>query len=419
MVHGWPPWSRAGTEMYAAWLARWQSERRPSAAYARVGQAERPEGHAIELLDHGVRVRLINNRFTARDPLRRNAIRDRAIERDFARFLAEERPALVHVHHLAGLSARLPAVARRLGIPVVMQLQDWWTGCARANLLDAERRLCPGPTAARCDRCLPLTRRPPRRLWNALLLGLRNRTLQREVKLAEARVCGSKALRDSFAELGWVDDANQIRVLEYGVPDLQGATPAVDDRTTRGLPLRCGFIGSLLPHKGAHVALAAWRLLPPGQATLTLWGDATASLDYAAELRALATPDVAFEPPFPDSEKAKLFAGLDLLVIPSLGLESFGLVAREAFAHRVPVVAARRGALPEMFERAEKGGEYGATFDPERPADLAAWIQRLATESDLLAHWRRDLPATPSVARHALEIETIYAEVLAHRRVAR
>ena len=105
--------------------------------------------------------------------------------------------------------------------------------------------------------------------------------------------------------------------------------------------------------------------------------------------------------------------------MPSLGLESFGLVAREAFAHGVPVIAARRGALPEMFDRAETGHAFGATFDPERPEELAGWIERLATERDLLARWRRSLPATPSVDRHALEIEAIYAQVLAHRRVGR
>ena len=53
--------------------------------------------------------------------------------------------------------------------------------------------------------------------------------------------------------------------------------------------------------------------------------------------------------------------------MPSLGLESFGLVAREAMHHGVPVLASDRGALPEMFD----GGGVRGLFDPEDPARSA------------------------------------------------
>src|SRR5207244_541430 len=128
--------------------------------YARVADPSRGEREAMELDDGGARVRLVTNNFTARDPLRRNAIRDRALERDFERFLRSERPQLLHVHHLAGHAFSLAGVARRLGIPIVMQIQDWWFLCARVNRFDRWGNRCSGPSAAKCARCATLTRLP-------------------------------------------------------------------------------------------------------------------------------------------------------------------------------------------------------------------------------------------------------------------
>ncbi|HKR64875.1 MAG TPA: glycosyltransferase, partial [Thermoanaerobaculia bacterium] len=136
VVHGWPPFQHAGTELYAYWLVKRQREKHEVAVYARGADPARADGETVELSDGGARVRIVTNHFTARNPLRRNALRDRALERDFARFLASERPDVLHVHHLAGHAFSLMRVARRMRIPIVMQIQDWWFLCARVNLCD-------------------------------------------------------------------------------------------------------------------------------------------------------------------------------------------------------------------------------------------------------------------------------------------
>ena len=53
-------------------------------------------------------------------------------------------------------------------------------------------------------------------------------------------------------------------------------------------------------------------------------------------------------------EVASLLAGADLLLLPS-ETESFGLVALEAMASGVPVVASRVGGLPEVVEHGVSG----------------------------------------------------------------
>jgi len=420
VVHGWPPYNSAGTELYAAWLARRQAAWRPVAAFARIADPDRELGDALELLDSGVRVRLLVNNFTQRDPRSRNGLRERRLEADFSRLLADFRPDLVHVHHLAGHALTLPPIAVRRGIPVVYQVQDWWAACARANLLDRERHLCAGPVLGKCTRCLPPTALPPAPLWGRALYAERARLARRALAGASAFILGSRFIAESYRELGLLPVGIPLHVVPYGI-ELAGLGPA--SGRPSGRPLRCGFIGSFLPHKGLHVAVAAFRGIDPEVATLTAWGDPAIAPSYVAELTAGGLPpSVRLAGRFPEEDKGRLLAGLDLLVVPSLGLESFGLAAREAMACGVPVLASRRGALPEIFEGSGSRGPAGALVTPGDAGELAAWIARLAADPTILEGWRRSLPPVPPIKgmdAHAEEIEAVYAEVLAARDAAR
>jgi glycosyltransferase involved in cell wall biosynthesis len=212
-------------------------------------------------------------------------------------------------------------------------------------------------------------------------------------------------------------------VLPYGVEvaaeDAAPAAPAANalpPRPPARRPLRFGFLGSLLPHKGAHVAVAAFRGVAPGDATLTIHGDPAISPDYAAELAAGGLPPaVRLAGSFPEREKAAVFGGMDVLIVPSLGLESFGLAAREAMACGVPVLASRLGALAEVHA----GRECGALFAPGSAEELHGWIERLIADPGIVDGWRhclRESPPVKGLDAHAEEIEEVYEQVLTRRR---
>jgi glycosyltransferase involved in cell wall biosynthesis len=190
---------------------------------------------------------------------------------------------------------------------------------------------------------------------------------------------GSRFIHQSYLDLGYLRPEDQAFVISYGVE----LAPRL--KRERGKPLRFGAIGSFLPHKGIRVATDAFAGIDPTKAKLTVWGD----------------------PPFEEERKPAIFAGMDVLIVPSLGLESFGLVAREAMHHGVPVLASNRGALPEMFD-----GEFGALFDPDDPASLRAWIERLAAEPEIVDRWSAALPRVKGMDEHAEEIEAVYERML-------
>jgi glycosyltransferase involved in cell wall biosynthesis len=95
-----------------------------------------------------------------------------------------------------------------------------------------------------------------------------------------------------------------------------------------------------------------------------------------------------------------------VLVVPSRGLESFGLVVREAAHAGVPSVVAERGALIEL---AGSGGCLG--FDPDRPGGLRDALVELAAPGRL-DRLRDALPATKGMDEHCREIDAFYGRAL-------
>ena len=83
-----------------------------------------------------------------------------------------------------------------------------------------------------------------------------------------------------------------------------------------------------------------------------------------------------------DSELSALLNGATALVFPSLW-EGFGLPAVEAMSCGVPVLASRRGALPEVV------GDAGLFFEPENPRSIAASVSELLSDAQMRTHLAR------------------------------
>ena len=72
-----------------------------------------------------------------------------------------------------------------------------------------------------------------------------------------------------------------------------------------------------------------------------------------------------------DSQIADLLATADLLVVPSLGGEVFGMVIAENMLRGIPILASDLGAFVEVL------GDAGRTFKTGDSADLARQIVQL------------------------------------------
>jgi glycosyltransferase involved in cell wall biosynthesis len=222
-------------------------------------------------------------------------------------------------------------------------------------------------------------------------------------------VAASRAIRDDFERAGVLPPAKAVHVIPYGV----GIAAPVAKRAPARTPLLFGYVGAIAPHKGIHVAVEAMRDLDPSEATLHVWGDATAFPDYMDALaRGANGSAVIFEGRFPEDEKPRVFSSMDALLVPSVGLESFGLAAREAMTCGVPVIASAGGALSEMFAP----GVAGDFFPAADAAALRRILRRVVADPSILDRWSAQIPTPKRSDVHALEIDALYATVLAGSR---
>jgi glycosyltransferase involved in cell wall biosynthesis len=177
------------------------------------------------------------------------------------------------------------------------------------------------------------------------------------------------------------------------------------------------FLGTLEARKNVGALLDAYERLvarhdriPP----LVLAGRPTA--DAAPWLERLSRPPLAGHVRHvgyvPATDLENLYAGARLLVVPSRE-EGFGIPALEAMSAGVPVVAAHRGALPEVI------GDAGPLVNPDDPEALASAMHLMLTNEPMaLACARRGLARAQTFSwdRTAVALRGAYEAAVAARR---
>ncbi len=153
-------------------------------------------------------------------------------------------------------------------------------------------------------------------------------------------------------------------IIPNGVP-LNAARPALSE------PPTAFFSGRLVKEKGVRVLLQAWETVVQQipAARLIIAGDGPDRPIYEK----MAGRGVTFVGHVPYSGVEEVARPAWVTVVPSMWLESFGLVAAESSMRGTAVIASRIGGLPEIVQ----DGENGLLVEPNRPDQLAQALVRL------------------------------------------
>ena len=192
--------------------------------------------------------------------------------------------------------------------------------------------------------------------------------------------------------------ADRISVCPHGRPEW---TPRAGPPADGGYVL---FLGTLEPRKNVGGLLDAWERLAdhgppegghyvrssPAEAGPHVQGRKLPELVLAGKATDDAQPwlDRIARPPLlglvrhigyvDPARRRELYEGARLLVQPSFE-EGFGFPVLEAMTVGVPVVAAGRGALPEVL------GDAGLLVDPDDPDHMASAIAQMLVDDELAA----------------------------------
>ncbi len=390
---GCPPEQVGGVEQHSLELARaFRDAGLETAFYARGDRADLEEYDTYRGDVEGFPVTRVIYRWSKARSLR-HIYDDETLGSVFTRFLERARPRLIHAHHMGGLGVSCLKVAKDSGIPLVMTLHDYWMICPRGQMFHSDLYSCSTVDPRLCAPCMAAT-------WPALLPS--GGGLPFSPDLPREDLPSAAALHDWLREMLALPDllltpseAARKRFLQFGVPPERihveenglDTAPFAGIRREPSPRLRVGFVGTLIPSKGVHVLLEAFARLPEGTASLLLAGNAPPfyqHTDYMDRIRELAARVPRGNPvevlgSYRHEDLPDLLSRIDVLVVPALWEEVFGLTLREGLLSGAAVAASRVGGLTQ----AVKEGENGFTFPPGDAGALEAILRRFLEDPGL------------------------------------
>lgn len=176
-------------------------------------------------------------------------------------------------------------------------------------------------------------------------------------------------------------------------------------------PCSVSIVGSVEERKGHEFLLRALALLSQKHPNLT--AVFIGHCDESERLRLIAIAEglevnqrLVWRPHVDSTDSA--FAGVEILVVPSVRQESFGRVAAEAMARGIPVIASDCGGLPEVVE-----DEISGIVVPRGDAQsLADGLDRILNDTSLRQRFAVEGVARVTAMFSAAEMAREYSRLL-------
>jgi glycosyltransferase involved in cell wall biosynthesis len=175
-------------------------------------------------------------------------------------------------------------------------------------------------------------------------------------------VTPSEFAKEMYVQGGW--DADSITTIpNFVYPDPDGGPG------TGGYAL---FVGRLAPPKGLETMLAAWNQAEIAY-PLKIAGDGP--LRPIVERAAAQNPFITYLGSVPPAEASDLMGDAAFVIVPTVGIETFGRVAAESLAKGTPALVSDLGGLSEIIDDGSTGWLV-APGNPTQLADRVLWIMQ-------------------------------------------
>jgi len=369
VIHGYPPFYMAGSEVYTYNLVKELSKRAEVAVFSRIEDPFEPSYSMNDEKKDGVQIYRINK--PQRDYCLEDKYIDKKMEKAFFDVLSRFDPDIVHFGHLSHLSTNLPGIVKdEFNVPIVFTLHDYWLGCFRGQLINHKGEICPGPSIDECMQCAQSTFKD-----------------HVTVKDIERMLDHLMVVRDKVDLFLSPSEAVSRFIRSLGVPESKIVSSKYGfDRTaityrrktyTKDSKLTFGYTGRIIPVKGVALLLEAFKRFEGRGHRLLVFGDDSSVRPY---LKRRASSDTHLMGSYDNQSIDCILDRIDVLVVPSIWLENSPLVIQEAFLKGVPVITSDLGGMAELV----KHGVNGLLFSPGDVRSLSDTLKMVMDDPTLL-----------------------------------
>lgn len=443
VVHNFWPNFRAGTENATCFLARELAKKHDVTVFTVEPNSDKA-GLVDSYMESGFNVIKIHRSVSFPKNLKDTYFNEE-LEKIFKEKLEDISPDIVHFQHLLGLSLKFISLVKEKNIPVFYTLHDFWFQCPRIRR-NYRGKNCFKMDNKQCNDCImnsflfvdsgkdaswimnkanALMRvRFLKRLAHILLnkfglkyllnygnknvdlIGERKNDFMQYLSLVDKFISPSGFLKKETIDFGL--DSNKIDVVSHGIDGIQ-KEKAKKDFVKNGVLHFC-FISHITKDKGFFLLLENFnKLLQDNKnVRLSLYGSYDKN-DGAIRkvLESIGNSDyIKYKGVFETGNIANILSDVDVVVIPSLWEEIYGLVLDEAFNFGVPVIVSNKGGLPERV----RNGKNGFVFDVSKKDDLYEKMKIISEKPEMLRSMAESIPQMKSINEYAIEIENKYIE---------
>lgn len=364
----------------------------------------------------------INNRI-------RRHFSDNAINNIIKEFVSSIQPDVVSFNHIIGFTAEAIKTVKRLNIPTMYLVTDFWSVCPKIKLFkEKQNKVCNGPDryGANCMNCLLGT--PT--FFNKILLWMSSRKIFRDLTYQPIKFLNniyerkSKMLKNiNFADKIIVPtslmyrtllengvDSSKMEKISFGLDiifDKKGVFKKESDR------LVFGFIGSLIPSKGPEILINSFNFLNKikgNKSKLMIYGKEEHTR-YYKKLKNISKKNdnaIEFRGTFNSKDIGVVLEGIDVLIIPSLWYENMPLVLCSALITKTPVIVSNFEGMTEFVHE----GVEGYFFEPGNHEDLASKMELFLLDKNLHVKLSKAMVGNlKNLSSYTLQIENKLSEI--------
>lgn len=339
----------------------------------------------------------------------------------YKKFLIEQKVEVMHVHSLMGLHIEFLEAAKECGVKILVTTHDYFGVCPKTNLL-YQGKLCNSCEWENCVDCCKdaeevsaLIRRQTH--WFQFLIHFKalvklkhmltstDANQSEEPKPIEIQRISGSGENIDYGKLRqyYMDEFELINVILYNSSvakeqyekRIQPKHSVIiggmhkdirDCRKQReyGKVIRFAYLGYPVEYKGYHLLIRVMDELDKkyhAQFELNMYME---SLEKGREY-------IKLHEPFSHAQLKGIYSDMDMLIVPSLGAETYGLVVLEALSYGVPVIATSNVGAGDLLCK------YKGIGDVVAPTESALYdrLEQIITDRTILIELNKAICVAP------------------------
>jgi glycosyltransferase involved in cell wall biosynthesis len=351
VVHGFPPDTIGGTQLYVHGLAKELKARghKVNVIYP-IRDSSLPMYSITEGKYNDIDISQMNvsANFSCEDAFHvSKSLKNDRVADVFATYLAKLKPDIVHYHHFIGFTPAIHEACQRFGVKTIMTLHDGWFVCEQNHFVLPDGSLCleAHEDVTKCMECY-VGRKA--HLQDELKLRLVRNAFELRKELLEQLytnidvvISPSRFLANAFSDFGF--HHNHMQIIQLGLPSFR----VLSWKPTKKA-IRFTYLGHITRAKGLDILVNAFNTINHNKAKLDIYGVIADRTYYTDTMNRLSrVHKVKYHGPYTNDQLGEILAKTDVVVMPSRS-ENYPFVIRESLYANVPVIASNVGGISEI-----------------------------------------------------------------------